>query len=60
MKKTIRILVIALILCFSIVPTVALGYNDVYDFETSSYQVDVSVSENNTYRVVETIDVDFY
>ena len=51
----IIVLVVAIVMCFAMTTVSALGYS----YTTESYDVDIVVKKDNTYKIKETISVDF-
>lgn len=56
MKRLIQIFVFSLLIAFSTAPSVNAG---VGDFTIEGYHVDIKVTAQNTYRIQETIKVNF-
>ena len=56
MKRLIQIFVFSLLIAFSTAPSVNAG---VGDFTIEGYHVDIKVTAQNTYRIQETIQVNF-
>ena len=51
----IAIMLMAIVMCFAMTTVSALGYS----YTTDSYDVDIVVKKDNTYKINETISVDF-
>ena len=51
----IAIMLMAIVMCFAMTTVSALGYS----YTTDSYDVDIVVKKDNTYKIKETISVDF-